>query len=175
MNWERIGRWSLIPSSVSSPTCFMKGGEVSPTFCLLWPAFHHFHQSFMMYLRFSLLPVFSRFGPYFVEPVIAGLDPKTMKPFVASLDLIGCPMITEDFVINGTCAEQLYGMCEALWEPDMVGTLHYTTHLNFIHCKLHITSENLAGKHIISVKKNNAHTCCLVSLMLAIHQITYCM
>ncbi|ELU08769.1 hypothetical protein CAPTEDRAFT_228896 [Capitella teleta] len=60
-----------------------------------------------------------RFGPYFVEPVIAGLDPKTSKPFIASLDLIGCPMITEDFVINGTCAEQLYGMCEALWEPDM--------------------------------------------------------
>ena len=64
-----------------------------------------------------------RFGPYFVEPVIAGLDPKTSKPFIASLDLIGCPMVTEDFVINGTCAEQLYGMCEALWEPDMVSLL----------------------------------------------------
>jgi 20S proteasome subunit beta 3 len=60
-----------------------------------------------------------RFGPYFVEPVIAGLDPKTMEPFVASLDLIGCPMETEDFVVSGTCTEQMYGMCESLWEPDM--------------------------------------------------------
>lgn len=60
-----------------------------------------------------------RFGPYFVEPVIAGLDSKTLEPFVASLDLIGCPMETEDFVVSGTCTEQLYGMAESLWEPDM--------------------------------------------------------
>ncbi|TSK62534.1 Thiamine transporter 1 [Bagarius yarrelli] len=39
-----------------------------------------------------------RFGPYYIEPVIAGLDPKTFQPFICSLDLIGCPMITEDFV-----------------------------------------------------------------------------
>jgi len=60
-----------------------------------------------------------RFGPYFVEPVIAGLDSKTLEPFVAAMDLIGCPMETEDFVVGGTCTEQLYGMCESLWEPDM--------------------------------------------------------
>eukprot|EP00794_Sanderia_malayensis_P001090 gene1090-431_t len=59
------------------------------------------------------------FGPYFIEPVIAGLDPKTNEPFVASCDLIGCPMIPEDFVVTGTCADQLYGMCESLWEPDL--------------------------------------------------------
>ena len=29
-------------------------------------------------------------------------------------------MIPEDFVVTGTCSEQLYGMCESLWEPDMV-------------------------------------------------------
>jgi len=60
-----------------------------------------------------------RFGPYFIEPVIAGLDPKTSEPYIASLDLIGCPMMTEDFVVSGTCTEQMYGMCESLWEPDM--------------------------------------------------------
>nr|KAF6292223.1 proteasome 20S subunit beta 3 [Pipistrellus kuhlii] len=59
------------------------------------------------------------FGPYYTEPVIAGLDPKTFKPFICSLDLIGCPMVTDDFVVSGTCAEQMYGMCESLWEPDM--------------------------------------------------------
>ncbi|MBZ3886793.1 Proteasome subunit beta type-3 [Sciurus carolinensis] len=60
-----------------------------------------------------------RFGPYYTEPVIAGLDPKTFKPFICSLDLIGCPMVTDDFVVSGTCAEQMYGMCESLWEPNM--------------------------------------------------------
>lgn len=29
-------------------------------------------------------------------------------------------METEDFVVSGTCSEQMYGMCESLWEPDMV-------------------------------------------------------
>lgn len=64
-----------------------------------------------------------RFGPYYIEPVIAGLDPKTFEPFICSLDLIGCPMVTEDFVVSGTCSEQMYGMCESLWEPDMVSSV----------------------------------------------------
>ena len=61
-----------------------------------------------------------RFGPYFVEPVIAGLDTKTGEPYIATMDLIGCPMETKDFVVGGTCTEQLYGMCESLWRPDLV-------------------------------------------------------
>lgn len=79
-----------------------------------------------------------RFGPYFVEPVVAGnftssyaflkpllsafllgLDPVTFEPFISCMDLIGCATVPEDFVIAGTCAEQLFGMCEALWVPDM--------------------------------------------------------
>ena len=31
----------------------------------------------------------NRFGPYFVEPVIAGLE-EDGSPFIASTDLIGC-------------------------------------------------------------------------------------
>lgn len=60
-----------------------------------------------------------RFGPYFVEPVIAGLDPKTDEPFIAGMDLIGCPMIANDFIVSGTSSEQMYGMCESLWQPDL--------------------------------------------------------
>lgn len=60
-----------------------------------------------------------RFGPYFIEPVIAGLDPKTFEPFICNMDLIGCPNMPEDFVVAGTCSEQLYGMCETLWYPEM--------------------------------------------------------
>lgn len=29
-----------------------------------------------------------RFGPYFVEPVIAGLDPYTSQPYVCNMDLV---------------------------------------------------------------------------------------
>ena len=57
-----------------------------------------------------------QFGPYYTEPVVAGLD---LKPFICSLDLIGCPMVTDDFVVSGTCSEPMYGMCESLWEPNM--------------------------------------------------------
>jgi len=60
-----------------------------------------------------------RFGPYFIEPLIAGLDPVTNEPFLGAFDLIGCPNEPDDFVVGGTCEEQLYGMCEALWKPNM--------------------------------------------------------
>lgn len=76
----------------------------------------------MLSSDFSLCSWPHRFGPYYTEPVIAGLDPKTFKPFICSLDLIGCPMVTDDFVVSGTCAEQMYGMCESLWEPNMVSS-----------------------------------------------------
>ncbi|XP_050654139.1 proteasome subunit beta type-3-like [Macaca thibetana thibetana] len=60
-----------------------------------------------------------QFGPYYTEPVISGLDPKSFKPFICSLNLIGCPMATDDFVVSGTCAKQMYRMCKSLWEPSM--------------------------------------------------------
>ncbi|KAF5292652.1 hypothetical protein FQR65_LT11204 [Abscondita terminalis] len=41
-----------------------------------------------------------RFGPFFVEPMIAGNEPG-------------------DFVTGGSASAQLFGMCEALWEPNM--------------------------------------------------------
>ncbi|KAI8982387.1 nucleophile aminohydrolase [Mycotypha africana] len=59
-----------------------------------------------------------RFGPYFVEPVIAGLG-KDNKPFICSMDLIGCINFAKDFVVSGTAGSNLYGMCESLWEPDL--------------------------------------------------------
>ncbi|CAO3608869.1 unnamed protein product [Cunninghamella blakesleeana] len=59
-----------------------------------------------------------RFGPYFVEPVIAGLG-KDNQPFICSMDLIGCINFAKDFVVSGTAGPNLYGMCESLWEPDL--------------------------------------------------------
>jgi len=75
-----------------------------------------------------------RFGPYFSEPIVCGLeDKKTVTkdgkvvehkdvPFLCAMDLIGAPVETTDFVVAGTCSEQLYGLSEAMYrknqEPD---------------------------------------------------------
>ncbi|TEB38839.1 proteasome subunit beta type 3, partial [Coprinellus micaceus] len=63
-----------------------------------------------------------RFGPYFIEPVMAGIS-KTptgkTKPFIAATDLIGCLNFAKDFVVAGTASTKLYGVAEGLWEPDL--------------------------------------------------------
>lgn len=59
-----------------------------------------------------------RFGPYFSEPVIAGLD-KDNKPFICSMDLLGCIAEDEDFSVAGTCAESLLGTCETFYKKDL--------------------------------------------------------
>lgn len=61
-----------------------------------------------------------RFGPYFVSPVVAGLEPKTGQPFICGFDSIGCIDFAKDFIVSGTATEQLFGMCESLFEPDLV-------------------------------------------------------
>lgn len=59
-----------------------------------------------------------RFGPYFIEPVVAGLDEKD-EPFLSAMDLIGAPVYTDDFVVSGTATANMYGMCETLYKKDM--------------------------------------------------------
>lgn len=66
-----------------------------------------------------------RFGPWFVSPVIAGLDPKTGKPFICGFDSIGCIDFAKDFIVSGTASDQLFGTCEGLWEPDLVCILSF--------------------------------------------------
>ncbi|CAJ0746566.1 23754_t:CDS:10 [Entrophospora sp. SA101] len=66
-----------------------------------------------------------RFGPYFVEPIVAGID-KHNQPYICEMDLIGCIGNATDFVVGGTSAENLYGICEALWEPDLPDDLFET-------------------------------------------------
>ncbi|KAG8742252.1 proteasome core particle subunit beta 3 [Ceratobasidium sp. 414] len=61
-----------------------------------------------------------RFGPYFIEPVIAGLTSgPNPKPFIAATDLIGCLTLPADFVVSGTASDKLFGIAESLWEPDL--------------------------------------------------------
>lgn len=59
-----------------------------------------------------------RFGPYFSEPVIAGLDADN-KPYLCSMDLLGCVAVADDFAVAGTCAESLFGTCETFYRPNM--------------------------------------------------------
>jgi len=85
-----------------------------------------------------------RFGPYFVEPIVAGLqkvdntnasssnnsnsmeiksDSSNSKseyvPYICAMDLIGAGVYTNDFLVGGTASEQLYGVCEAMYKPNM--------------------------------------------------------
>lgn len=83
-----------------------------------------------------------RFSPWFIEPVIAGLVPSkspaastggaaagsaeaeeeeevTWTTYLAGSDLVGAGVSTQDFIVGGTPSDNLYGMAESLWRPDM--------------------------------------------------------
>jgi len=61
-----------------------------------------------------------RFGPYYTEPIICGLEGIEQKPFIASMDLIGAIMHTEDFVVSGSSSsEALFGVCESMYRQNM--------------------------------------------------------
>ena len=53
-----------------------------------------------------------RFGPYFVEPVVAGLS-ESGVPYISAMDVIGAPVLTTDFVVAGSSSQNLYGMAES--------------------------------------------------------------
>lgn len=59
-----------------------------------------------------------RFGPYYTEPVVAGLD-SNKKPFMCAFDFIGAMSKAEDFVVSGTSSEQLFGVCESFYKENM--------------------------------------------------------
>ncbi|RMZ81967.1 hypothetical protein DV737_g2266, partial [Chaetothyriales sp. CBS 132003] len=60
-----------------------------------------------------------RFGPWFVSPVLAGINHTTGEPFICGFDSIGCIDFAKDFIVAGTASDQLFGTCEGLWEPDL--------------------------------------------------------
>jgi len=96
-----------------------------------------------------------RFAPYFIEPVIAGIDSVTGEAVVASTDLIGCPVEPRDFVVVGTANEQLYGLCETLWRPEMnAETLFEATAQSLLNaCDRDAMSG--AGAHVYLVTKDS--------------------
>lgn len=67
-----------------------------------------------------------RFGPFFVSPVVAGINETTSQPFICGFDSIGCIDFAKDFIVSGTASEQLFGTCEGLWEPGLVSLSPYS-------------------------------------------------
>ena len=76
-----------------------------------------------------------RFGPYFVSPVIAGLQPD-LTPYLAGTDSIGAIETAKDFMVAGTAPDSLLGMCESMWRPDMVNFDKLAS--RYIHPSWHI-------------------------------------
>jgi 20S proteasome subunit beta 3 len=70
-----------------------------------------------------------RFGPYFVSPVVAGINQTSGKPFICGFDSIGCIDFAKDFIVSGTASDQLFGMCEGLWEPGLVSAFYGDTQM----------------------------------------------
>jgi 20S proteasome subunit beta 3 len=60
-----------------------------------------------------------RFGPFFVQPVIAGLNSADGSPVVQLSDSIGAFARRNDFVVAGTSSEAMFGNCESLWRPGL--------------------------------------------------------
>ncbi len=63
-----------------------------------------------------------RFGPYFVSPVIAGLDKISdteYKPVICTYDSIGYREHSDIFEVAGTGAELLQGVCETFYKPNL--------------------------------------------------------
>ena len=61
-----------------------------------------------------------RFGPFFLNPIVVGLDVKdNYKPYVACYDSIGFITQSGEFQVAGTSSEMLYGACEAFFKPKM--------------------------------------------------------
>lgn len=59
-----------------------------------------------------------RFGPWFCEPLVAGLNDNN-EPFLSGMDLIGAPVFSDSFLVSGTCSANLHGTCEALYRPEL--------------------------------------------------------
>lgn len=77
-----------------------------------------------LYSKRSVACFYIRFSPFFVEPIVAGIDSNS-QPFICSTDVIGCINFAKDFVVSGTASPNLYGICESFYEDNMVSTRRF--------------------------------------------------
>ncbi|XP_034124745.1 proteasome subunit beta type-3-like [Drosophila guanche] len=57
--------------------------------------------------------------PYQVDCIVAGLQPVTRRPYIATVDMLGITNYIDDFVAVGKLRPQLHVNCEALYKRDM--------------------------------------------------------
>lgn len=77
----------------------------------------HYH-----FINKYLIKLLYRFGPYFVSPIVAGLDKISdteYRPVVCTYDSIGYREHNGQFEVAGTGAELMYGVCETFYKPDL--------------------------------------------------------
>jgi 20S proteasome subunit beta 3 len=74
------------------------------------------------FLKNRLICFVYRFGPFFVEPIVAGLDPVTKEGYIYCMDLIGAITEPLDFVVGGTAEEQLLGIATIITSKAIVVT-----------------------------------------------------
>lgn len=60
-----------------------------------------------------------RFGPFFIEPIVVGLEGDDFQPLVCSHDLLGMPVYTDSFAVSGTASSSLLGTCETFYKPNL--------------------------------------------------------
>jgi 20S proteasome subunit beta 3 len=76
-------------------------------------------KTFMSLVSTSLYE--KRFGPYFVTPIVIGLDKSPcgkIETIIATYDSIGA-IDTGDFATGGTADQMLLGVCESFFSKDM--------------------------------------------------------
>ncbi|XP_034664424.1 proteasome subunit beta type-3-like [Drosophila subobscura] len=57
--------------------------------------------------------------PYHVDCIVAGLQPVTRRPYIATVDMLGITNYIDDFVAVGKLRPQLHVNCEALYKRNM--------------------------------------------------------
>ncbi|KAI2505159.1 Proteasome subunit [Fragilaria crotonensis] len=60
-----------------------------------------------------------RASPYYVEPLVVGMDEDTQEPFLCAHDVIGAQSQSKAFVCAGVATMSMYGIAEALWRPNL--------------------------------------------------------
>ena len=70
-------------------------------------------------------------------PVIAGLEDDG-SVYLSGMDSLGAIETAKDFIVAGSAPDSLTGMCESMFRPDMVRTLHYTRYT--LYCTLTLPS-----------------------------------
>ncbi|EGT40970.1 hypothetical protein CAEBREN_25310 [Caenorhabditis brenneri] len=88
-----------------------------------------------------------RFGSYFTEPLVAGLD-DTNKPYICCMDTIGCVSAPRDFVAVGTGQEYLLGVCEM---ESKVGRVYFILEDVLMGERRKDSEENLRMKSFIRI------------------------